>query len=94
MRAVRHPITDPPSAAQLRAELKRERYRRSYGETLRSTVFILVVVAAVAVFGGHADAAGAANLRQQHESHADGRRDRAQRQDRRTPSWRRGGILL
>jgi len=39
----------PPTLDQLRRELKRERYRRSYGMTLRSTVFSLVCVAAVAV---------------------------------------------
>ena len=39
----------PPTLDQLKRELKRERYRRSYGMTLRSTVFSLVCVAAVAV---------------------------------------------
>ena len=39
----------PPTLDQLRRELKRERYRRSYGMTLRSTIFSLVCVAAVAV---------------------------------------------
>lgn len=39
----------PPTLEQLKRELKRERYRRSYGMTLRSTIFSLVCVAAVAV---------------------------------------------
>ena len=38
-----------PSIELLEAELKRERYRNNYGRTLRSTVFSLLVVAAVAV---------------------------------------------
>ena len=35
--------------SQLRAELKRENYRHRYGRVLRSTVYSLIVVAAVAV---------------------------------------------
>lgn len=38
-----------PTAAQVRAELERERHHRRYGQTLRSTIYALVVVAAVAV---------------------------------------------
>lgn len=38
-----------PTAAQLETELKRERYRRRYAGTLRSTVYILITVAAAAV---------------------------------------------
>ena len=38
-----------PSIELLEAELKRERYSNNYGRTLRSTVFSLLVVAAVAV---------------------------------------------
>lgn len=38
-----------PTLAQLRAELERERYKGRYGRTLRSTVYILIVVAAIAV---------------------------------------------
>lgn len=38
-----------PSLEQLRAELVRERYRTRYSRTLRSTVYILIVVAAIAV---------------------------------------------
>ena len=38
-----------PSVAQLTAELKRETYKRSYRQVLRSTVYTLVVVAAFAV---------------------------------------------
>ena len=40
---------DLPTLVQLRSELKREQYRLTYGTTLRSTAFFLVVVAAVAV---------------------------------------------
>lgn len=38
-----------PTLQQLEAELKRENYRKSYGRTLRSTVYILIVAAAVTV---------------------------------------------
>ena len=39
---------DLPSLVQLRDELKREQYRLTYGATLRSTAFFLVVVAGAA----------------------------------------------
>ena len=38
-----------PSLELLEAELKKEQYKKNYGRVLRSTVFSLVVVAAVAV---------------------------------------------
>lgn len=38
-----------PSLDQLEQELKREKYRRSYNSLLRSTIFTLVTVAAVAI---------------------------------------------
>lgn len=38
-----------PEIGQLEAELKRERYRHRYGAVIRSTVYSLIVVAAVAV---------------------------------------------
>lgn len=38
-----------PTISQLEAELKREKYRRRYNSVLRSTIFSLVVVAAVSV---------------------------------------------
>lgn len=38
-----------PNTQQLKEELLRERRKREYGQTLRSTIYILVVVAAVAV---------------------------------------------
>lgn len=38
-----------PSLDQLRTELDRENYRSRYGSTVRSTFFILVVVAAVSI---------------------------------------------
>ncbi len=40
---------DYPTSAQLEKELKRLRYRKKYFSTIRSTVFILITVAAVAV---------------------------------------------
>ena len=46
MKKVHH---DRPSVAQLEAELKRERYKSRYGWVLRSTVYTLVTVAAVAI---------------------------------------------
>ncbi|MGM9603093.1 MAG: signal peptidase I [Faecousia sp.] len=39
----------PPTAAQLSEELKREKYRSRYAGVLRSTVYMLIVVAAAAV---------------------------------------------
>ena len=41
--------TARPSLEQLRAELHREQHNRRYGQILRSTVYTLIVVAAVAV---------------------------------------------
>lgn len=38
-----------PTLEQLEAELDRVKYKSRYGETLRSTIYILIVVAAVAV---------------------------------------------
>ncbi len=38
-----------PSTDQLRTELHRERYRKRYRQVLRSTIFMLIVVAAAAV---------------------------------------------
>lgn len=38
-----------PDASQLEQELRRERYKRLYSRTLRSTVYALITVAAVAV---------------------------------------------
>ena len=38
-----------PPLSELKAELKRERYKRSYKHLLRNTVFTLIVVAAIAV---------------------------------------------
>lgn len=40
---------EKPAIAQMEAELKREKYKRRYRRVLRSTVFTLVVVAAVSV---------------------------------------------
>ncbi len=39
----------PPTVAQLKAELKREQYRRRYSNVLRSTIYTLIVVAAISV---------------------------------------------
>ena len=41
--------TPAPTVAQLEEELKRETYRRRYNRVLRSTVYTLITVAAVAV---------------------------------------------
>ncbi len=38
-----------PTVEQLKSELEREKYKGRYGQTLRSTVYILIVVAAIAV---------------------------------------------
>lgn len=43
------PPVEIPSVAQLESELQRERYRRNYSHVLRSTLFTLVSVAAVAI---------------------------------------------
>ena len=39
----------PPTAAQLEQELRRETYRRRYSRVLRSTIYTLITVAAIAV---------------------------------------------
>ncbi|MBO5157978.1 MAG: signal peptidase I [Lachnospiraceae bacterium] len=38
-----------PTVEELQKELQRERYRERYGRTLRSTIYVLITVAAVAV---------------------------------------------
>ena len=38
-----------PSVDQLEAELKRIKYKRNYKRTLRSTVYTLITVAAIAI---------------------------------------------
>lgn len=43
------PFLEMPSSQQLEAELKREKYKRRYRSVLRSTVYTLISVAAVAV---------------------------------------------
>lgn len=42
-------LEDKPTITQVQTELARERNHRHYGQTLRSTIYTLVVVAAVAV---------------------------------------------
>lgn len=49
MKKKRDMAGDMPSTGQLRTELHRERYKRRYRQVLRSTVSILIVVAAAAV---------------------------------------------
>ena len=41
--------TSPPKIEQLEGELRREKYKKRYGSVLRSTVYTLITVAAVAV---------------------------------------------
>lgn len=43
------PVREVPEISQLEAELKRERYRHRYGRALKSTIYALITVAAVAV---------------------------------------------
>ena len=43
------PMGEMPSAEQLEAELKREKYKRRYHSVLRSTIYTLITVAAIAV---------------------------------------------
>ena len=45
----RQKITEAPSVQQLEEELKRENYKYRYGRVLRSTVYTLITVAAVAI---------------------------------------------
>ena len=42
-------VTVCPTASEIETELKREQYRGRYGRVLRSTVYTLIVVAAIAV---------------------------------------------
>ena len=45
----RGPVGPVPSIDRLEAELKREKYKNRYGSVLRSTVYTLVIVAAIAI---------------------------------------------
>ena len=49
MKPIRQEPVDYPSVEQLAAELKRVKYRSRYRAVLRSTLYMLIVVAAVAV---------------------------------------------
>ena len=49
MKGKAEPPRDFPSLEQLKAELDREKYKRRYKRVLRSTIYTLIVVAAVAV---------------------------------------------
>ena len=49
MKSIRNEPVDYPSVEQLAAELKRVKYRSRYRAVLRSTLYMLIVVAAVAV---------------------------------------------
>lgn len=49
MKPIRKETVDYPSVEQLEAELKRVKYRSRYRAVLRSTLYMLIVVAAVAV---------------------------------------------
>ena len=49
MKPIRKETADYPSVEQLAAELKRVKYRSRYRAVLRSTLYMLIVVAAVAV---------------------------------------------
>lgn len=49
MKTIRKEPVDYPSVEQLAAELKRVKYRSRYRAVLRSTLYMLIVVAAVAV---------------------------------------------
>ena len=49
MKPIRKESVDYPSVEQLAAELKRVKYRSRYRAVLRSTLYMLIVVAAVAV---------------------------------------------
>lgn len=49
MKPIRNEPVDYPSVEQLEAELKRVKYRSRYRAVLRSTLYMLIVVAAVAV---------------------------------------------
>lgn len=49
MKGKKRQIQEMPTTEQLRAELERVRYRRRYHSALRSTVYTLVTVAAIAI---------------------------------------------
>lgn len=49
MKSKTNPPREIPSLEQLTAELERENYKRRYNRVLRSTIYTLIVVAAVAV---------------------------------------------
>ena len=49
MKSKTNPPREIPSLEQLTAELERENYKRRYNRVLRSTIYTLIVVAAVAL---------------------------------------------
>ena len=49
MRSKRPLLAERPTVGQLETELAREKYRRRYGRVMRSTIYTLITVAAVAV---------------------------------------------
>lgn len=46
---VKKTLSDIPDIADIEAELKREKYKNRYGAVLRSTIYTLITVAAVAI---------------------------------------------
>ena len=46
---VKKTLSDIPDIADIEAELKREKYKKRYGAVLRSTIYTLITVAAVAI---------------------------------------------
>ena len=69
MRKRKTDSVDLPTTEQIEGELVRLRYKSRYSRTLRSTIAILIVVAA-------------ADIRQLHVAHPGGRSDRHQREER------------
>lgn len=49
MRMKKRKKREIPDISLLEAELKRERYKKLYGRTLRSTIYMLITVAAIAI---------------------------------------------
>ncbi len=72
MKSTEIKFTAIPSTEEVKAERDRLAYRSRYGRVLRSTIYALVVVAAVAVLLATLFPAGAAGVRRQHEPHAGG----------------------
>lgn len=90
----RKQFMEMPSSEELEKELNRVKYKRRYHVVLRSTVYTLITVAAIAVFGSDPVDAGVADLRWLHDADAQRRKHCRIGQVQRLPKRRYYRFLL